>query len=204
MKDLPSLLIFMRIIPRLQAKVVTRCKGKIISLDKSSSVIRYVDGESPRCVLGTNVHIPFDAHPCNVIFLASLDGMGFYNMDDDSLGFCSTPRFLIYSPYDIGIYNWSVGTFCANSLYFVLIKFWCMGNTAVLRLDVDLKAIKNVGFRIQLSVKSIGHVDVQLWRMQNETWSKVVSFVPRVFMPLMIGSYVHYIDGNNKLIIVHE
>ncbi|MFS8033203.1 hypothetical protein Hanom_Chr17g01566741 [Helianthus anomalus] len=47
-------------------------------------------------------------------------------------------------------------------------------------------------------------VDIQLWRLQNETWSKVVSFVPRVFMPLMIGLFVHYIDGNNKLIIVHE
>ncbi|MFS8033202.1 putative F-box-like domain superfamily protein [Helianthus anomalus] len=116
MKDLPSLVILIRIIPRLPAKGVTRCKvmckdwlayhstpefdknncyflqildgPKLIALDKSSCVIRYVDDESPRCVLGTNVHIPFDAHSCNVIFLASLDGMGFYNVDDDSPGFC--------------------------------------------------------------------------------------------------------------------
>ncbi|KAJ0934135.1 hypothetical protein HanRHA438_Chr03g0104001 [Helianthus annuus] len=192
MKDLPSLLILMKIIPRLPAKAVIWCKvvfkdwlahlstlefaknnchflrilgdQKIIALNKSSCPIRYVDVESPRCVLGT------------VIFLVNLDGMvcaclcntselvvwnpltrvfkmmknsnsqGFYNMGDDSLGFCvdsasdykivhirrthfrltvniysfsegswSTPRFLIYSPYAIAIYSWSVGTFCGNS-----------------------------------------------------------------------------------------
>ncbi|XP_022032172.1 putative F-box protein At4g17780 [Helianthus annuus] len=311
MKDLPSLLILMKIFPRLPAKEVIRCKTvskewlaylstpefaknncrflrvlgdqKIIVLDKSSCAIRYVDVASPRCVLGNNIHIPFDCHPCNVIFLASLDGMvcvclcntgdlvvwnplthvfkmlrnsnyqGFYTMDDDSLGFCvdsagdykimhikcthfrltvniysfsegswSTPRFLIDSPYDIVIYSRSVGTFCRKSLYFVLTKFWCMGNTAVLRLDVESKVIENVGYPDTLSVESIGQlvtirdelhmvvsigmcsVDVQLWHLQNNTWSKVVSFVPRVFMPLMIGSSMHYIDGNNKLIIVHE
>ncbi|MFS7946536.1 hypothetical protein Hanom_Chr06g00537421 [Helianthus anomalus] len=175
---------------------------KIITLNKSSCALRYVDVESTRCVLGTNLHIPFDWHPCNVIFLGSLDGMvcvclcntgelvvwnpltrvfkilknsnsqGFYNMDNDSLTFCvdfagdykimhikcthfrlivniysfnegswSTPSFLIYSPYDIAIYSWSIGTFCGNSLYFVLTKFWCLGNTAVLRFDVESKVV---------------------------------------------------------------
>ncbi|MFS8019075.1 hypothetical protein Hanom_Chr15g01399571 [Helianthus anomalus] len=79
-----------------------------------------------------------------------------------------------------------------------------MGNTAVLHLDVDSKLVT---IRDELNMLvSIGicSVDVQLWHLQNETWSKVVYFVPRVFMPLMIGSSMHYIDGNNKLNIVHE
>ncbi|MFS8021784.1 hypothetical protein Hanom_Chr16g01431491 [Helianthus anomalus] len=76
-----------------------------------------------------------------------------------------------------------------------------MGNTAVLHLNVESKVIENVGYPDTLSMESI---DIQLWHLQNETWSKVVSFVPREFMPLMIGSSVHYINGNNKLIIVHE
>ncbi|MFS8021785.1 hypothetical protein Hanom_Chr16g01431501 [Helianthus anomalus] len=73
--------------------------------------------------------------------LKNSNSHGFYNMDDDSLGFCvifaadykivhikrthfrlivniysfsedswSTPRFLIYSTYDIAIYSWPVGT----------------------------------------------------------------------------------------------
>ncbi|MFS7937056.1 putative F-box-like domain superfamily protein [Helianthus anomalus] len=76
MKDLPSLLILMRIIPRLPVKAVIWCKDvskewlaylstpefaknnchflrilcdhKIIALGKSSCAIRYVDVESPR------------------------------------------------------------------------------------------------------------------------------------------------------------
>ncbi|MFS8021452.1 hypothetical protein Hanom_Chr16g01427561 [Helianthus anomalus] len=264
MKDLPSLLILMKIIPRHPAKVVTRCKTvcdqKIISLDKSSCAICYVDVESPRCVLGTNLRIPFDAHPCNLIFLESLHGLvcaclcntgelvvwnpltrvfkmlknsnsyGFYNMDDDSLGFCvdSAGDYKIvhikctHFRLTINIYSFSECSWSSPSLYFVLNKFKCMGNIAVLRLDVESKVIENVGYPDTLGVESIGElvtirdelhmlvsigmcsVDVQLWCLQNETWSKVVSFVPRVFMPFMIGSSVHYIDGNNKLIIVHE
>ncbi|MFS7973232.1 hypothetical protein Hanom_Chr09g00854241 [Helianthus anomalus] len=69
---------------------------KVISIDISSCVIRYVDYESHKCVSGNSVHIPFDGHLCNVLFLASLDGMmlsnsnspGFYSVDDDILGFC--------------------------------------------------------------------------------------------------------------------
>ncbi|MFS7946538.1 hypothetical protein Hanom_Chr06g00537441 [Helianthus anomalus] len=167
--------------------------------------------------------------------LKNSNSQGFYNMDDDSLGFCvdfagdykimhikcthfrltvniysfnagswSTPSFLIYSPYDIAIYSWSVGTFCGNSLYFVLTKFWCLGNTAVLRFDVESMVVTIRDELHMLGSIRMCSVDVQLWRLQNDTWSKVVSFVPFVFMPLMIRSSVQHIDGNNKLMIVHE
>ncbi|MFS7936573.1 hypothetical protein Hanom_Chr05g00417151 [Helianthus anomalus] len=79
-----------------------------------------------------------------------------------------------------------------------------MGNTTLLSVEV-IGQLVSIRDELHMLV-SIGmcNVDLQLWHLQNETWSKLVFFVPRVFMPSMIGSSVHYIDGNNKLIIVHE
>ncbi|MFS7914890.1 putative nitrous oxide reductase [Helianthus anomalus] len=157
---------------------------KIIVVNQFSCAIRYVDHESPKCVLGTNVHIPFRAHPYNVLFLAILDGIvlvclinarelvvwnplthvfemlsnsnsqGFYSVDDDSIGFCVD----FSGDYNIVHINARISSWLLTFiyLYFLWTKFWCVGNAEVLHLDVDSKIINYVGFPDIMGVEAIG------------------------------------------------
>ncbi|KAM0053978.1 putative F-box associated interaction domain, F-box-like domain superfamily [Helianthus debilis subsp. tardiflorus] len=144
--DLPFLVVLYVILPRLPPKVVTQCKvvckqwlsflsspeflrlhcysmrtsvdQKIITAGPRSCIVRSLDCESPNFNLPTNVHIPFNCQPYNLLFISSLDGMlcvclkktcelavwnpltrvyrklsnsngqGFYDLEYDSLGIC--------------------------------------------------------------------------------------------------------------------
>ena len=55
--------------------------------------------------------------------------------------------------YNAGIYDWPIGTFCSNSLYFIVSNFWNVGGARVLRLDVDSNLFFDMGF---LDVSVIG------------------------------------------------
>ncbi|MFS8022919.1 hypothetical protein Hanom_Chr16g01445171 [Helianthus anomalus] len=176
---------------------------KIFDVDRSLCAIRYVDRESPKCMLGTDVQIPFDAYLCNVLFLASLDGMGFYSVDDDSLGFCvdSSGDYIIvhikciYIKLNVNIYSVREGSWSTSKF----LKYRLPDTMSVEAIGQLVSMLDELHMLISIGMFSI---DVQLSKLQNETWSKVFSCLPSVSMPLMNESSMHYVNRNSKLIIV--
>ncbi|KAJ0915056.1 putative F-box associated interaction domain, F-box-like domain superfamily [Helianthus annuus] len=136
----------------------------------------------------------------NIVHIKRTHMMLAINIYSLSEGSWSTPMFSNYSLFNVDVYSWSVGTFCANCLYFVLTRLWCVGNACVLRLDVDSRVISDVGFPDTMDVEATCHlvsirdqlhmlvsigfysVNMKLWKLENEKWSKVFFFVHLLFL----------------------